>query len=815
MNTDILKKDRVGLGPGTSFAVKFLELKDQQSDRKGIARSNSNSAPSNVGLIPCAVGGSSLKEWTAHYLQHRPALIESPHVSPYAGANFIPLCDKEGFFIPPATAYHPGCPNLLSCAMRCLYLALLKTQLVDPVVINAHPIPTPADFFAQVPSPTKLHHRTPSSPHAQNQNHRFPTSPHAQNHNPAAFHPPVLSPAKFQRNSRGGSNSPVHCSTTIYSPAPTRSLPTIGVLWCQGETDAMDQAVDYIDENPQKYDVRLSLFLTRLRLLISAVMRAVRKAKELETDESSRHHAMITAVLNADVTDYIPGMTNSRSPGLKSSQSHKGGSNNPNGTITRTRSFRPIVPTLIPIVSVAITSTHPSLVHLKSIRNQQLEAKEYFPLGCKNMQEETLPYPSSSTSILYPATKLRRIADFDVVDAFGLELMSDSLHYTATSAIALGNMMASSMFGLMNGAALNLDSKKERVISMAQSFRFKDNDWDDELTRMIMIYEKALTVTAQKVAEADSVTGAGMSGSEKRMGHFKTSGLKSVNFTNGEIFFPDFCRVLQIVLNSRARGGSRYSSSSTNGHSSNEIMLEEECAPVPTQSNLKFADLGCGSGSCLAAALLLSSIHSQRPSLFSSFEREGQSKAQTVPLFSTVLGLDLMRSKVFECETLMEVLLGWDTALREDTAVQVVENDFLQAFRPSEPGATSWHDADVVYACATCFADDVLQPLVALFQHLKIGAHVILMDRPVLSGNKQSSPNKYSNKKPLNTESIRNGYGCGDGDDLFEMFGLVGSCQVNCSWGTGCAYVYLKLKEISKPRTLSSKSSSTSYYVRP
>lgn len=580
----------------------------------------------------------------------------------------------------------------------------------------------------------------------------------------------------------------------------------------------MDQTVDYIDENPQKYDVRLSLFLTRLRLLISAVMRAVRKAKELEADESSRQHAMITAVLNADVTDYIPGMTNSRSPGSKTSQYNKGGGNNSNGTITitRTRSFRPIVPTLIPIVSVAITSTHPSLVHLKSIRNQQLEAKEYFPLGCKNMQEETLPLPSSSTCILYPTAKLRRIADFDVVDAFGLELKSDSLHYTATAAIALGNMLASSMFGLMNGAALNLDSRKEHVISMAQSFRLKDSDWHDELYRMTKIYEKALTVTAQKVAESDSMTGAGMSGSEKRMGHFKTSGLKSVNFTNGEVFFPDFCRVLQIVLNSRARGGVRNSSSSSNGHSSNDVILEEESASVPAQSNLKFVDLGCGSGSCLAAALLLSSIHSQRPLLFSSFDREGQSKAQTVPLFSTVLGLDLMRSKVSECETLMEVLLGWDAALRQDSAVQVVENDFLQAFRPSEPEAISWHDADVVYACATCFADDVLEPLVALFQHLKIGAHVILMDRPVLSGTKQSSPNKSSpNKKPLNTENLRSAWGCSDGDDLSELFSLVGSCQVNCSWGTGCAYVYLKVKEISKSRSSSSKSSTTSYYGRP
>lgn len=62
------------------------------------------------------------------------------------------------------------------------------------------------------------------------------------------------------------------------------------------------------------------------------------------------------------------------------------------------------------------------------------------------------------------------------------------------------------------------------------------------------------------------------------IGNYKKSGLKPVNFTNGEVCFEDFCRVLEMTMTHI--GG--------------------------TMDGFKFVDLGCGAGSCLASALLLS-----------------------------------------------------------------------------------------------------------------------------------------------------------------------------------------------------------------
>jgi hypothetical protein len=170
-HVDILKRSSVGIGPGTSFACKFLQLDDTEKQQ--------NNEPgqqlSCVGLIPTAVGATSLSEWAPDYLPHIPLpeatscstrpldinvtnaspLFSPPFLPPSAFPSlsssssqalppppplpsthlpspppsllpqYIPHCDSLGFLIPPLNAqYHDGCPNLLSCAMRSLYLAL-------------------------------------------------------------------------------------------------------------------------------------------------------------------------------------------------------------------------------------------------------------------------------------------------------------------------------------------------------------------------------------------------------------------------------------------------------------------------------------------------------------------------------------------------------------------------------------------------------------------------------------------------------------------------------------------------------------------
>jgi hypothetical protein len=754
-NVDILKRARVGLGPGPSFALKFLQLKDQERAREMQSPSSSNSSSScssnisscsadhravsrSVGLIPTAVGGSNLKEWTADYLQHRPSPIPPTPaaVAACAAPVFIPLCDPQGYFLAPASAYHPGCPNLLCCAMRSLYLSLL--------------------------------------------------------HSP--FEPPT----------------PVHV-TAFGTPPPAHAMqapPSVRVLWCQGETDSMEQAPDYLDQDPVNYGVRLSLFVGRLRLLIGAIVTLVDRAREV--DDTLSLESVAAGIFSSD-----------RNDGIFEGDAADIYGHDRKDYIPRSSD--------ISIVSIAVTSTHPSLVHLQSIREQQLEAREFFPQGTQYMQVQTPLLRVTPQTAVAPSSnrqplvqQIERIADYSVVDAFGLELKGDCIHFTAKAAAILGNRMASRMVVLMNNPRESQKvtnrcgdeaedrkrlktTKDDSPVTSAHgrsSFlsslvnEADDSSFDEELNLLTALYEKARAESILKTMQADALASTApkiedSSAGGAMTGHFKKSGLKAVNFTHGEVLFKDFSRILLILLDSV----SRQSAQSDNG---------KEVPPT----SLKFVDLGCGMGSCMAAALLLSKgtkRNTRRSAVTSSSMNEGSvvdgSPSSVIPspppscvapLFSPIAGVDIMRSKVHECEALMDILrnsaLGGGSAR---IAVSVIEGDFLQSFKPAISGDTGWGDADVVYACATCFADDVLHPLVCLFGQLKAGAHVILIDRAALSDGPQSWATR-SNNALLHS----NGNGCHtvEAEPISSLFFMEGSCQVACSWGSGCAYIYRKIK---------------------
>ena len=186
-------------------------------------------------------------------------------------------------------------------------------------------------------------------------------------------------------------------------------------------------------------------------------------------------------------------------------------------------------------------------------------------------------------------------------------------------------------------------------------------------------------------------------------------------------------------------------------------------------------------------------------------------------LFSQIVGIDLMRSKVRECRILVEVtnkMKNENEKLKVNSdrttdnipfqEVHIFEENFLDSFLPSETEGSGWSDADVVYACATCFADDVLLPLVDLFCLLSVGSHVILIDRMVLSDTYRSSTNvtNTSNNNSSNTNNNSNKNDDSNASSnpkeikvpISHFFSLIGSCQVLCSWGHGCAYVYRKIK---------------------
>lgn len=723
----------MGLGPGPSFAQRFHQLRNKQNGSRHPVRRESLPSPNSprnrdsnlssiygdcqekkkggLGLVPCAVGGSSLKEWTSDYLQHRISSFPTPLTSSSRskGICFVPHCDLEGYFVPPPNVFHPGCPNLLSCAMRSLYLSLLHATCED----------CPSESLA-------LH------------------------------------------DHRGGS-----------------SMPIVGVLWCQGESDAMEQTVDYMDQDPMLYGLRLSLFTGRLRVLMDAVMKIIKKMKERVVPRRRKSYAAGTNLLGKEnisvkkfgmAMDYIPKKSDFVPISISS---------------VRTAVTRPIP---IPVVSVAVSSTHPSLTHLDCIRTQQMEALEFFPAGTQYMQVPRPQHSTASSSIstspsctgtsfslfsasLSPAALEHKIAYYSVVDAFGLELSPDCLHFTAAAATVLGHRLAASMVSLMGSMERGEEGEGSRRrpheghvrSALLPTSETDGEDLDTHLVKLNGILEKTRSesvkkLIAQDLAKSDS----------SRTGHFRSSGLKAINFTHGEVLLPDFCRALLIALRSisECRG-------------STELAVD-----------LKFADLGCGNGNCMAGALL---VHEVWPA--SKFQKESSAivpvsvnglsafephaAPSRTPLFSMVLGIDLMRSKVGECEALTAAMR--EGGYLEDKAeVRLSEGDFLRSFRTE---GTGWNNADVVYACATCFADDVMSPLVALFKKLKVGAHIVLIDKPLLTNGQ--TWNIAGNSKSQASPSPFSATDCALSND---SFGMAGSCQVACSWGLGCAYIYRKIK---------------------
>jgi Carbohydrate esterase, sialic acid-specific acetylesterase len=88
-NVDLLKQ--TGLGPGSSFAYYMLKALEQSS---GLSSAR-------IGLIPAAVGATTLFEWMPDFAAR--------------GDQIRKL-------------YHSGCPNLMSCALRSLFLASLTAR---------------------------------------------------------------------------------------------------------------------------------------------------------------------------------------------------------------------------------------------------------------------------------------------------------------------------------------------------------------------------------------------------------------------------------------------------------------------------------------------------------------------------------------------------------------------------------------------------------------------------------------------------------------------------------------------------------------
>jgi hypothetical protein len=330
------------------------------------------------------------------------------------------------------------------------------------------------------------------------------------------------------------------------------------------------------------------------------------------------------------------------------------------------------------MVSVTVTSTRPWLQQQRTIRAQQQSI----------------------------AVTLKK---WGQVDAFGLALKPDCIHLTAEAAVQLGEELAVALW--------KLNTKKEArgghdVVEVAGG----------ATTTTRAAFNKKYGVFQDAVAHARAATetscwdcgdGVDSSSSGRRVSSiWRQSGLRAVNFTQGELRVLDFCRVLATVYDSS-------SSSSSIG-----------CSDERT-----FVDLGCAGGVCVAAAFLTSHARQSSPTAF-----------------TRVVGVDLMQSKIVECRALLEALAA---ARPGGPAACAIEGNFLDrgtVFDWTSPAV------DVVYACATCFSEDVMDALTEGFALLKTGARVVLIDKQLPSD--------------------------------ANAFALVGSMQVASSWGEAFAYVY-------------------------
>lgn len=223
---------------------------------------------------------------------------------------------------------------------------------------------------------------------------------------------------------------------------------------------------------------------------------------------------------------------------------------------------------------------------------------------------------------------------------------------------------------------------------------------------------------------------AGSDANSKELFPILKSKLKSVNFVYGELSYQGMCRVLAEYVRC--------------SHDKNQLKK----AP----SGLCFVDLGSGAGVSIAAAVLSG-------------------------LFSTVVGIELMRTKVNICRSMIDYLRvmmrdrifidckssGESVVAPTSDAekkpklsckVDIIEEDFLIV--------PWWTVADVVYAACTCFSEDLLGNIIDKCFLLKRGAIVILLDRPVLA-------------------------------DRSSEFELLGSFEATASWGDTFVFVYTKM----------------------
>jgi len=351
--------------------------------------------------------------------------------------------------------------------------------------------------------------------------------------------------------------------------------------------------------------------------------------------------------------------------------------------ISRLRTLLSLADQLFVADSISVVSTTGELVTTPPV------------LTCAVTSTRRLPY----LELIRQQQLEVNLPNVDVVDVLGASLKLDCIHIDTRSAIALGVELARKMRLMLDGKVD--DSRADCGVTAGKSTLVGYASWLDS-PYDLMCSRLFSAARIEAIAAMDSTVFQG----GKKLAILQ-SGNAPVNFVSGEVFFLDFCRVLHILPS---------------------LVDSDDKKKV-------FVDLGCGVGSCLAAA---------------SFLRRTET-CHDVPYFSELIGFDLMHSKIVECASLLNALGRQSPWVGQAQELRAIEADFLQQ---------DFSHADVVYACATCFDSTTMRSLEeGKFPLLRSGVLVVLIDK------------ELSEKSSLT---------------------LLASCQVRTTWGVANARVYRK-----------------------
>eukprot|EP01036_Dinobryon_divergens_P025844 gene25844-34432_t len=158
---------------------------------------------------------------------------------------------------------------------------------------------------------------------------------------------------------------------------------------------------------------------------------------------------------------------------------------------------------------------------------------------------------------------------------------------------------------------------------------------------------------------------------------------------------------------------------------------------------------------------------------------------------------------MFECRSLFEHYLPMlSTSVKipmesnEPTKVELFESNFL-----SDDVSWVWNAADIIYACATCFADKQMNELLAKLSSVNLGTILILLDKEIICKNSIKETNNgvaavndstgYFCFCPV--ERISNGGNGATEEYYVDAFECLDCIHCKTSWGEAYAHVYRKI----------------------